>query len=79
MAVSERQLLTVTSVGGPGTRLLCHGEQGVGDIRQQAVQVEHVTLHRHDLRLLVHLVGPFPQLFLADLTLDHISHNLNDL
>lgn len=67
-------LLTVTSVTGPGTWLLCHGEQGVRDIGQKAVQVKHVGLHRRGLRHLVHLIGPFLQLGVADRSLEHTSH-----
>lgn len=70
-------LLTVMPVTGPGTRLLCHGEQSVGDIGQKAVKVEHVGLHRHGLGFRVHLIGPLLQLCLADLTLECIKHSLN--
>lgn len=63
-------------VTGPGTWLLSHGEQGVGDVREQAVQVEHVGLHRRGLGLLVHLIRPFLQLGLADLTLEQICQSL---
>lgn len=69
----DRRGLTVVSLPGPGTGLLCHGEQGVGDVGQEAVQVKHVGLHRGRLRLLVHLMGPFLRLGLADLTLKHIK------
>lgn len=58
-------------VAGPGTRLLRHGEQSVGDIGQKAVKVKHVGLHRRDLGLRVHLIGPLLQLCLADLTLEY--------
>ena len=73
---SGRWLLTVLMVTGPGTWLLSHGEQGVGDVREQAVQVEHVGLHRRGLGLLVHLIRPFLQLGLADLTLEQICQSL---
>lgn len=66
------------SVTGPWTRLLCHGEQGVGDVGQKAVQVKHVCLHGRSLRLLVHLIGPFLQLGLADLTLERISQTISN-
>lgn len=65
--------LTVVTVTGPGTWLLCHGEQGVRDVRQEAVQVKHVGLHRCGFRVLIHLIGPLLRLGLADLTLKHIS------
>lgn len=57
------------AVAGPGTRLLRHGEQSVGDVGQKAVKVEHVGLHWRSLRFRVHLIGPLLQLRLADLTL----------
>lgn len=72
---SECRLLTVMPVTGPWTWLLGHGEQGVGDVGQKAVQVKHVCLHGRSLRLLVHLIGPFLQLGLADLTLEHTRPN----
>lgn len=62
------------SVTGPGTRLLRHGEQRVGDIGQKAVQVKHVGLHRRGLGFWVHLIGPLLQLGLADLTLEITKH-----
>lgn len=64
-------------VTGPGTRLLRHGEQSVGDIGQKAVKVKHVGLHRSGLGFWVHLIGPFLQLCVADLTLEGIKHSLN--
>ena len=69
----ESGLLTVVSVAGPGARFLCHGEQGVRDVGQKAIQVKHVGLHWGRLGHLVDLIGPFFQLGLADLTLEHIS------
>lgn len=65
-------------VTGPGTWLLRHSEQGVGDVGEKAVQVEHVGLHRRGLGLLVHLIRPFLQLSLADLTLEHICQSLKN-
>lgn len=62
-------VLTVVSVIGSRAGLLGHGEQGVGDVGQEAVQVKHVGLLWHDLRLLALLTGPFLQLRSADLTL----------
>lgn len=72
----SRCLLTVMPVTGPGTRLLCHGEQSVRDIGQKAVKVEHVGLHRRGLGLRVHLIGPLLQLRLADGTLECVKHKL---
>lgn len=66
-------VLTVVPVVGPRAGLLGHGEQGVRNIGQKAVQVKHVDLLWHDLRLLVHLTGPFLQLRPADLTLDTVG------
>lgn len=65
------------AVSGPGTRLLRHGEQSVGDVGQKAVKVEHVGLHRRSLGFRVHLIGPLLQLCLADLTLEWRKHSLN--
>lgn len=61
---------TIVSVPSPGTRLLCHGEQSIRDVGQEAVQVKHVGLHWGGLRVLIHLTGPFLLVGLADLTLD---------
>ena len=59
------------TVTGPGAWLLGHGEQGIRDVRQEAVQVKHVGFCWHSFRLVVHLIGPFFQLSPGDLTLEH--------
>lgn len=76
VTAESRRLLTVMSVTGPGTRLLCHSEERVRDIGQKAVQVKHVGLHRRSLGFRVHLIGPLLQLCLADLTLECIKRSL---
>lgn len=56
-------------LAAPRTWFLCHGEQGVRDVRQKAVQVKHMCLHWGGLWLLVNLTRSSVQLGLADLTL----------